>query len=486
MREPNLKKGLPTCDASQVTTKEGDETCAGRNSANNAWYVNTSNGNRNNNNTYNRYGVVGASEFVKNGREWLYAEKCAYKHKHHNFGAARIHYHLPELYAFVDDSYRYGYRPRPMSAFVLTYPVFREAFAPHELDCIVDHYCAPLFTAVAEGLHEYNGDISHGNRIGHSAQGMAERIRDDIRIVSNGGTKRCIHAHVDIEGFFMNINRMTAYKIVEKYSEEYYPFPDRDEKLSFLKAIILNDPVKDCVFRAPRGAWKHIARNKTLFKAKPGFGLPIGKYPSQVVAGIVLAIVDSALVGIRGIREEHFVDDYDIIAPDAAKMAEAISLVGAVLAKLELRLHPKKRSAQPAHRGMLSCGRIVKGDRIYIGNRTVRECRKRVRLSQVDYSSAFEMRQSINSVFGLMGHCNAYRIQQEIAGEVLSKFGRWMYFKAKPNRLVCVIKKRYTRQYRAKQEIIQIIKQHETWENQRRSRRTHRGRGRKGTGRSTH
>lgn len=421
MREPYLRKGLHTCDASQVTPKVGDENSAGRNSVNNAWYVNTSNGNRNNNNTYNRYNVVGASEFIKDGREWVTAEAAAYKNEHHNFRAARIHYHLPELYAFVEDMHANGYKPRQMTTFVLSYPVFRKAFAPDEFDCVVDHFCAPLFNAVAEGMHMSNGDISHGNRIGHSAQGMAECVRRDIDIIESRYPHTCVRAHIDIEGFFMHIRRQMAYDILEKYSEFYYPYPDREEKLALLKTTLLNDPTKDCLFKSPRSAWGHIADNKTLFRAERGCGLPIGKFPSQVVAGIVLAVAESALAG------------------------------------LGLKVHKNKRSIQPAHRGMLSCGRVVKGGRIYIGNRTVHACRSRIEGFEKSVSGAAELRQSVNSVFGLMKHCSAFRIQETLGKEVLDGYGRWLYFRAKPNQFVCVLKKRFTPKERARREMLSIL-----------------------------
>jgi len=461
MREQFLKKGPPTCTAVQVTPKAEDEVCAGRNSANNAWYVNQSNGNRNNNNTNNRYRVAGASEFIANWQEWLAAEESSYHKKHHNFDAARVHYHLPELYALADEVARGEYKPRPMSAFVLTYPVFREAFAPDHIDCIVHHYTAPLFTTIAESVHAENGDISHGNRIGHSAQGMAERIREDVRFISRDYTRPCYRAHLDISGFFLHINRRKAYELVAELSKTYYQEPDREEKLRLLEVTLTSDPLEGCTLKSPKGAWKNVPANKTLFNGKPGYGLPIGKYPSQVVAGIYLAPVDAALVQVHGIREEHFVDDYDIIAPSVEKIHEAVRVMEPVLADLELQLHPRKRSIQPAHRGMLSCGRIVKGERIYISNRTVRACRKAIENLPVTLAGARELRQSLNSVLGLMSHCNTYNVQQRLACMALEKFGEWIYFRVKPNHFICTLKKKYTPAAMAVEEISTILNSYE-------------------------
>ena len=480
MSELSFKKGLPACVRTQATTKAEDEAVAGRQSANNAWYVNPSNGNRAYNNTYNRYRVIPASEFIEDSDRWLEAEAGAYKNKHHSFDAARVHYHLVELFALATEVNEGRYHPRPMSAFILSYPVFREAFAPHHLDCIVHHYIAPLFNAVADGVHAANGDISHGNRIGHSAHGMSERIREDVRFISRNGARPCVRMHRDVSGFFININRQRAYEIVESLSEEYYPYPDRAKKLALLKTTLLSDPLDGCVLKSPARAWRYIPDHKSLFHSRPGFGLPIGKYPSQVVAGIYLSRVDAELVKIHGIREEHFVDDYDIMADSVDKAHEAESVLERELEKLGLSLHPRKVSIQPAHRGMLSCGRVVKGDRIYLSNRTIRACKCAMKEAAFTENGAINLAMTLNSYFGLMAHCNAFKIQRRIADEVLASFERWLYFVVRPGHLICRVKRKYTRQGRALSEYVEIkniwrTQQYETWKNHKRSHRSHRG-----------
>lgn len=451
-------KGLPTCLLRQVTSQVGDEASSARINANNAWYVNTSNGNRNNNNTNNRNRVVGSSELIENCQEWMDAEAGAYKNKHHNFDAARFHFHLPELYELAFDVTAGKYEPRPMTAFVLSYPVYREAFAPDHRDCIVHHYIAPLFNAVADGVHADNGDISHGNRIGHSAQGMAERIREDIRYISQGYTRPCVHMHRDISGFFLSINRQQAYGITARLAEHYYNKPDRDEKLQLLKVTLTSDPMKDLQLKSPAIAWiKHIPSNKMMANARHGCGLPIGKYPSQVVAGIVLSLVDAELAKNKAVRAEHFVDDYSIIAHSTQEAEAAINSTLPIFDSLGLKLHPRKISVQPAANGILSCGRVVKRDRIYVSNRTVRACKAAIREAPRNETGAKELCRSINSYFGLMCHCNAWNIQKTIAAKVNEDFGTWLYFKYEPNHLICKVRRRYSDFSEATLEIVKLI-----------------------------
>lgn len=488
MSELSLRKGLPTCDEqSQVATKVGGKASSARNSGNNAWYVNINNGNRNNNNTYNRNYVCGASELIKDRAAWMEAERAAYKNKHHNFDAARVHYHLPELFALAREVEAGDYRPRPMTRFVLTYPCYRDAFAPDHLDCIVDHYTAPLFTAVAESRHAENCNISHGNRIGYSAQGMAERLRDDIAFMEQANRKPCYRMHRDIAGFFLHINRRQAYELVEKYSEHFYPHPDRAAKLAVLRTTLLNDPLRDVINKYPDGAIDKVPAHKRMDNAPKGCGLPIGKYPSQVVAGIVLAEVDEALVWMPGISVEHFVDDYDIIACSPAELHKAAAVMGKVLAGLGMELHPRKVCIQPAHRGMKSCGRVVKGGRIYISKRTVHDCKMTVRELEVSEEGAGKLLKSLNSTFGIMYHCNEYKRQREIADLAYARgFGEWLYFREEPGHMVCVLKAQYKPQRKAALEIEQLIKLHEneTWKIHERNYRPRRSRGRSGNRRS--
>ena len=65
-----------------------------RNNGNNAWYVNMGNGNLNNNNTNNTYGVVPASDLSEKVPAWIAAESDCYKNKHASLEAASFHFNL--------------------------------------------------------------------------------------------------------------------------------------------------------------------------------------------------------------------------------------------------------------------------------------------------------------------------------------------------------------------------------------------------------
>lgn len=200
-----------------------------RNNGNNAWYVNMGNGNLNNNNTNNTYSVVPASDLSEKVPAWIAAESDCYKNKHASLEAASFHFNLSRIYELINRIDN-GYQPQTSICFVLDYPVYREVFAANYTDRIVHHYVAPMLGEICEKVHEANGDVSHGNRIGHSASTAIEQIQRNIRDVTGGYTKKAFVATMDISGFFMSIDKETAYRILRKYADMYYDKPDKEEK----------------------------------------------------------------------------------------------------------------------------------------------------------------------------------------------------------------------------------------------------------------
>ena len=73
MGEQLRNEGVLTCWLASYI--KGGTFCTVRYSANNCWNVNLTTGNVNNNNTYNRYFVVGASESFPDCDKWSAAEK---------------------------------------------------------------------------------------------------------------------------------------------------------------------------------------------------------------------------------------------------------------------------------------------------------------------------------------------------------------------------------------------------------------------------
>lgn len=439
-----ILKGLHACDL-QAMSNNGEEngnswSCV-RNNGNNAWYVNLGNGNCNNNNTNNRYSVWPVSEFDIIER-WLEAENECYKNKHSSFEAAMYHYHLSHIYNLIE-RIQTGYKPTTSICFVLDYPVYREVFAANYTDRIVHHYIAPMINQVAEKVHQENGDVSHGNRIGHSASTAVRQIYDNIKAMSEDYTRTCYVATMDVSGFFMSIDKSVAYRVFEYYSHRT-GIIDR-EKLKLLKILITHNPTEDCERRSPVEMWKHVPSRKSLFGTDEGKGLPIGNFYSQLIANLVMALVDERMKDIPCVKYTRFVDDMCFVACTAQEILEVREMLFDFLGDLKLSLHRDKFYIQPYWHGVKFCGKVIKCNRIYISNRTAGAITEKIRIAShhPTPATAKHVMQSINSYFGLMKDTASFNIRKRIMRQVLESFSEWLYFIKKRDSYICRMKAKY-------------------------------------------
>lgn len=432
----------------QAMSNNGEESgnawsCV-RNNGNNAWYVNFGNGNCNNNNTNNRYSVWPASEFDKIVDDWLQAERECYKNKHSSFEAARYHYHLSNIYDLVE-RVKNNYKPTTSTCFVLQYPVYREVFAANYTDRIVHHYIAPMISTVSESVHRINGNVSHGNRTGYSSSTAVMQIYNNIKEMSNGYRYSCYVSTMDVSGFFMSIDKEVAYNIFRYYSDLYYKVSDRHDKLMILKKLMKHNPTEDCIRKSPIRLWDNVQKEKSLFGAGYGKGLPIGNFYSQLIANILMSAVDERITSIDGLKYTRFVDDICIVAKTPEEIVEARYILYDTLNDFKLLLHPKKFYIQPYWHGVKFCGKVVKCNRIYISNRTVGAITEKIRIYSKNPSldTAKHLMQSINSYFGLMKNTASFNIRKRIMGMALDSFSEWLYFVKKGEVYICRIKAKY-------------------------------------------
>lgn len=442
-----LLKGLHACDM-QAMSNNGEEngnawSCV-RNNGNNAWYVNLTNDNCNNNNTNNRYSVWAVSEFDKIVDDWLQAESECYRNKHSSFEAARYHYHLSNIFNLIE-RVKTDYKPTISICFVLEYPVYREVFAANYTDRIVHHYIAPMINQVAETVHNLNGNISHGNRIGHSSSTAVRQIYDNIREMSNGYKEVCYVATMDVSGFFMSIDKEIAYNVFVHYADSFYKRSDKEEKLALLKRLIAHNPTEDCERRSLIEMWENVDKKKSLFGVQEGKGLPIGNFYSQLIANLVMAVVDERMTNIEGLKYTRFVDDMCMIAKTSSELVEARKILYEVLRKLKLTLHSKKFYIQPYWHGVKFCGKVIKCNRIYISNRTVGAITEKIRIASKNpnLEVAKHLMQSINSYFGLMKGTASFNIRKRIMNITLKGFSEWLYFIKKGESYICRLKAKY-------------------------------------------
>lgn len=430
-------EGAPTCRSRQVTSKV--EQLAVRNSASICWNVYMYVGSVNFSNTYYRFCVCGASESFPDCDLWEDAEKSFYKNKHDSVGPQIIHVHPARVMRIARAVNGGTYTPKPGYCFPLRTPSPREIFAAFCSDRLVHHFVAPFICSIAERVHLSNGDVSHGNRIGHSAQTGAEQIRGAIQQAEKDYLVPYV-VKVDIRSFFTSIPRELAYGAFEKFADTYYTGEDKGKMLALCRLLVLHNPVEGCV-ELP-GDWSMVPAAKRVKNAKPGCGLPIGNFYSQIIANLFLALWDRELLKF-GVSP-RFVDDKCGIVKDRDEAVAFVNAARVAAAGVGLTMHPDKIYIQPARNGVNFCGRTIKGNRIYLSSKTINRCLYRINMLPLSQEGARLACDTANSCIGLMYHCTEYGAQKKICKRFLSRFGKWVYVCFRKGKFTCKLKREFT------------------------------------------
>lgn len=313
-----------------------------------------------------------------------------------------------------------------------------------------------MLSKVCEKVHESNGNVSHGNRIGYSTLTAADQIENNMKEISNNFKDLAYVSTMDMSGFFMSIDKEVAFSVLKKYSDLYYDVDDKEEKLNFLRILIDHCPSSDCIRKSDVKMWDFVPPEKSLFGIPSNKGLPIGNFYSQLVANLIMAEIDKEIVKIDGIKYTRFVDDLCIMAKTPEILNKVRKIIISLSKELKLKVHPKKFYIQPINHGVKFCGRVIKPGRIYISNRTVYAL-----LSKIEsYSrnptleTAKKLLQVVNSYFGLMKNTSSFYIKKKVVNKVLLNFSKWLFFKNTRKKFVCVLKNKY----KPKTESINSIK----------------------------
>lgn len=301
-------------------------------------------------------------------------------------------------------------------AFVVSKPVFREVFAADFRDRIVHHYLIARLNPLFERL--FIAD-SYSCREGKGTLYGVRRIAAFIDECSCHYTKTAYVLKLDIEGFFMHIDKALLKQRLTYFIEEQYFGPDKRIVIGLCRQIIDNDPTEDCIIKGKRSDWNNLPASKSLFHVGPGKGLPIGNLTSQIFANFYLNPLDKFVTSTLGFSYYgRYVDDFIIVHSDKDRLKHAVEEIRAFLNdNLLLRLHPRKIYLQPCNNGVKYIGAVIKPGRTYIANRTKGNCYNSIvkhnavandHRPDSDEIAAFQA--SINSYFGIMCHYNTYHV----------------------------------------------------------------------------
>lgn len=310
------------------------------------------------------------------------------------------------------------YRVGRSICFMTNVPVKREIFAADFRDRVVHHllcnYVGPLFerTFITD---------SYSCRKGMGTHFGIGRLEHHIRSCSNNYQWKCYLLKLDIQGYFMNINRQILFDIITQKLDRFANRKAYDGKtwsqvidydlVRYLShEIVFNDPTENCEVRGTQRQWVGLPPSKSLFHTPDGCGLPIGNLTSQLFSNVYLSKLDDFVK--RTLRVKHYgryVDDFFIVGTDRAKLMQLVPVIRNFLKEeLGLMLHPDKIYLQEVTKGVNFLGANIKPYRRYLVNKTKRRINRQMRSAV--YRPSRLMVATVNSYLGYMRHlsCQNY------------------------------------------------------------------------------
>lgn len=221
----------------------------------------------------------------------------------------------------------------------------------------------------------------------------------------------------------MSIDRGILLGMLERLIAEEYSGDDPETLLFLVRTILTHDPTGDCVIRGNRADWAGLPKNKSLFYARKGTGLPIGNLTSQTFANLYLHPLDDFAKRTLGIRRYcRYVDDFLLFHEDADYLRSLVPVIREFLSeKLRLTLHPDKVLLREIGDGFPFLGGYVKPRRTYVGNRTksnfaavVRKWNGIAGEEGLPESETPAFLASVNAYLGLLGHFDAYCLKKKV------------------------------------------------------------------------
>lgn len=341
------------------------------------------------------------------------------------------------------------YKPLKSSAFISTKPVIREVFAAHFQDRIIHHLIYNQINPIFEKEFIEN---SYSCRKGKGTLYGVNRIFDFIQNSSENYSKDAYILKLDIQGYFYSINKNILYdRVKSTLLKERNSLKIDFENIDYLiRETIFTDPTKNVYIHKDKDNWDKLPKNKSLFFAKKGCGLPIGNLTSQLFSNIYMDILDKYIT--QDLMVEHYgryVDDFVLIHRDKKYLFSLVEKIKIFLNDvLHLTLHPKKIYFQHYSKGVKFLGAYMKPYVKYVDKRTKNNFYKlinKINNELILYSSddvyLKKIRNSINSYLGTMVHFSSYRLRTKILSQLNSLF--YKYFLIDKNVTKVILKEYY-------------------------------------------
>ncbi len=293
------------------------------------------------------------------------------RHKRGTMNAMRFERNLEENLVALHEELNAGtYKPGRSIAFLIDKPKRREIFAADFRDRVVHHILVGHLEPKWERRFIHD---SYACRRGKGTHAGVERVQSFTRKVTANGTRRAWYLQLDVRGFFITLDKQVLWERIAR--------KERDPAVLWLaQTLIFHDPVSNCHLRdACRGDFERLPPHKTLFKAGPECGLPIGNLTSQFFANVYLDALDQLVK--HELKARYYVrycDDVVLLSEDRGELeAWEQNIEAFVEGELRLRLN-QRRKLRPVADGIDFLGYVVRPDYMLVRRRVVTALRERL------------------------------------------------------------------------------------------------------------
>ena len=310
------------------------------------------------------------------------------------------------------------YKPSRGIAHVIHRPVIREIFAAPFVDRVVHHWIYDKIYKWWDRRFIYDAYSCREEK--GTLMGI-KRLDKMIRRASLNYTKPVWVVKMDIQGYFMSLDRKKLYDRVMWGLKKQYEGKENTSEFEILRhaiyEIIFDDPVEGVRRRGWPKRWAKLPKNKSLFFQPEGFGIVIGNLTSQLFSNIYLDQLDRYIKFTLGYKYYgRYVDDFYIIVDEKQlrRLSKDVYAIREFLKRLGLTLHPKKFYIQRVERGTQFLGGVVYPGHIQPSERIKRNYRRTLKT----YARGKKPVDSMVSYAGHVVHLSHKEFERKIFEEV--------------------------------------------------------------------
>lgn len=309
------------------------------------------------------------------------------------------------------------YEPGKSICFVVREPKPREVFAAGFRDRVVHHLLVRELLEAGERKFIFD---SYACRKGKGTHRAIGKLKMFLR-AGQAGKKPLYFLQLDIDGFFMNINKEILEKLAENLVDEQKKSMEwKEDARWLLKKIIWNNPTKNFQMNSPPEFFNLIPDRKSLFKQPSNKGLPIGNYTSQFFANLYLNELDQFIKRkLKCKKYLRYVDDFILLHRDPLILKNWMKKIKYFTqSELGLKVSDRKIRMQEVKKGIDFLGYFIKPDYALARKSVVARFKKKInnRFSEKYTKRNINFKSMVNSYFGHFSHadCQLLRRKYEV------------------------------------------------------------------------